>query len=388
MATVLITDGLLRKSLSLTRSLGKKGLAVDTADRTRFTPSAFSKYCTGALVHPDPTEDREAYHLWMLQTLRKKRYDLLIPSDDHALEFALHHRDEVTALTQCLLPPKESYDQASDKYLTMCLAKLAGVPHPETLWPQDAEEVEQVAPTLRYPVVVKPRKSSGSRGIRIVHSASELVTVYRQTEAEYPRPMIQEFIPAGERFDVCLLYNRAGALRASFVQKELRHYPVDIGPSTAQESVWMPELVEQSVALLAQLPWQGVVEVEFMRDPRDGVPKLMEINPRFWNSLEMAVQAGVDFPHLLYQAALGGDVEAVHEYEVGRRCRNLLPSDILHVLANPKRREMDPPFWSFGNKRLQDDIWSWDDPLPTLGFVAAVARLMFDPKVWKMMFKR
>lgn len=385
MASVLITDGLLRKSLSLTRSLGKRGMQVFTADRTRFTPSAFSNYCAGALVHPDPAERPEEYAQWMLQTLRARRFDLLIPSDDHAVEFVLKHRAEVESLTTILLPPEESYRQASDKHLTMQLAEKAGVPHPQTLWPRDAAEVERLAPTLRYPLVIKPRKSSGSRGIRIVQSGGDLCAVYREIAAEYPRPMLQEYIPAGDRFDVCLLYNRAGELRASFVQKELRHYPVDIGPSTAQESVWMPELVRQSLALLQDLPWQGVVEVEFMRDPRDGVPKLMEINPRFWNSLEMAVQAGVDFPRLLSDAALGEDAEDVQEYAVGRVCRNLLPGDILHLLANPNRRELNPPFWS---RQAQDDIWSRRDPLPTLGFALAVARLLFDRKVWKMMFKR
>ena len=150
----------------------------------------------------------------------------------------------------------------------------------------------------------------------------------------------------------------------------------------------MPELVEQSKRLLQDVPWQGVVEIEFMRDPRDGVPKLMEINPRWWNSLEMAVQAGVDFPYGLYQVAMGLEVSEIHQYEVGRQCRNLLPGDILHWLANPKRREMNPPFLALQGSRLRDDILSWDDPLATIGFAAGVARLLFDLDVWKMMFSR
>jgi predicted ATP-grasp superfamily ATP-dependent carboligase len=387
MSAILVTDGLLRKSLSLTRSLGKRGHEVWTADRTRFTPSAFSKYSAGALVNPDPALQPAAYAAWLLQTLSERRYDLFIPSDDHALEVALAHREQLQAITTCLLPPDESYQKASDKYETMCLAKSAGVPHPETLWPQDVAEVERIASGLLYPAVIKPRKSSGSRGIRIVANAGELIETYREITALYPRPMIQEYIPAGERYDVCLLYNRVGQLRSSFVQREVRHFPVEIGPSTVQESVWMPELVEQAVTLLQGLPWQGVVEVEFMRDPRDGVPKLMEINPRFWNSLEMAVQAGVDFPHFMYEVAMRGDVPDVHDYETGRYCRNLLPSDLLHLFANPRRRNMNPPFLA-RSSAVRDDILAWDDPLPTLGFALGAARLVFDRNVWKMMFNR
>ncbi|MGZ4112873.1 MAG: hypothetical protein ACXVP5_10610, partial [Tumebacillaceae bacterium] len=105
MSVILVTDGLLRKSLSLTRSLGKQGHEVWTADRTRFTPSAFSKYCAGALVHPDPAQHPESYAVWLLQTLSSRKFDLFIPSDDHALEVAFEHRDETEALTKCVLPP-------------------------------------------------------------------------------------------------------------------------------------------------------------------------------------------------------------------------------------------------------------------------------------------
>lgn len=388
MSVVLITDGLLRKSLAMTRSLGKQGLEVWTAERIRMTPAACSRYCAGSLRSPDPAQEPDAYAKWLLDTLRARKFDLLIPSDDHALEIVLQHRAEVNAWTTCVLPPAESYSLASDKYQTMRLAEQSRVPHPATRWPSDVVEVALQAEQWVYPVVIKPRKSSGSRGIRIVHDPQELVRTYQEIDAQYPGPMIQEFIPAGDRFDVCLLYNLSGDVRASFVQREVRHFPLDIGPSTVQESVWMPELVEQAKQLLQHLPWQGVVEIEFMRDPRDGVPKLMEINPRFWNSLEMAVQAGVDFPHLLHQIALTGDAEEVHEYEVGRVCRNLLPSDSLHFLANGQRRQMSPPFLTGRKSGVQDDIWSWDDPWPVLGFLGSVASLAFDRKVWKMMFKR
>lgn len=387
MSVILITDGLLRKSLSLTRSLGARGHRVYTADRLRCTPSAFSKYSTGSLKNPDPAKQPQAYAEWLLERLSMQKFDLLIPSDDHALEIVLAHREQVEQLTTCVLPPTESFLKAADKYETMRLAQANCVPHPQTLWPEDVAEVEHVAGGLTYPQVIKPRKSSGSRGIRIVQDGRELVATYREIAAQYPRPMLQEYIPTGERYDVCLLYNKVGEVRCSFAQREVRHFPVEIGPSTVQESVWMPELVEQAVRLLRGVPWHGVVEIEFMRDPRDGVLKLMEINPRWWNSLEMAVQAGVDFPHLLHQVALTGDAPEVHAYEVGRFCRNLLPSDVLHWLANKERRQMDPPFLK-KDKRVRDDILSRQDPGPALGFVLSAAAMVFDPQVWNMMFKR
>ena len=69
--------------------------------------------------------------------------------------------------------------------------------------------------------------------------------------------------------------------------------------------------------------------VEFKKDPRDGQCKLMEINPRFWGSLELSVLSGVNFPYLLYRMETEGDIEPVIDYKEGIRCRWLLPGDIV-----------------------------------------------------------
>jgi predicted ATP-grasp superfamily ATP-dependent carboligase len=62
--------------------------------------------------------------------------------------------------------------------------------------------------------------------------------------------------------------------------------------------------------------------VEFKKDQRDGRFKLMEINPRFWGSLNLAIQSGVDFPYLFYDMALTGDCDVVLDYKVGVKCKN------------------------------------------------------------------
>lgn len=63
--------------------------------------------------------------------------------------------------------------------------------------------------------------------------------------------------------------------------------------------------------------------VEF-RGTEDGIPQLMEINPRFWGSLQLAIDAGVDFPGLLYELALGRLPAVPQGYQTGIRSRWLL----------------------------------------------------------------
>jgi len=60
-------------------------------------------------------------------------------------------------------------------------------------------------------------------------------------------------------------------------------------------------------ALLDYVGWHGVAMVEFNVSSR-GIPYLIELNGRFWGSLRLAIDAGVDFPWLLYQLTIGKDL--------------------------------------------------------------------------------
>jgi predicted ATP-grasp superfamily ATP-dependent carboligase len=388
MSAVFLTNGLLRKTLAAARSLHAKGIQVYVGEKTRWNPAAFSNACYQSLVYPDPQQEPDQFYEWLLAAWADYKWDVLFPMDDDTMEVIMKHRQVLERFGRIPLPKAESWLLAADKAATAKLAKDVGVAAPVSYFPKDAQEVARLAPQLHYPMVIKPRKSSGSRGIRVVQHSQELTREYAALQADFSSPFLQEFIPPGERSDVCLLYGPHHRLLAAFAQKELRHFPLPRGPSTAQESVKAPHLLEQSVALLAGLAWYGVVEVEYMRDPRNGKWMLMEINPRFWNSLHLAVRSGVDFPSLLYQLAMGEEVGECFDYEIGKRCRSLLPGDVLHYLTNEKRGRMDPPFWAGRRSGVEDDILSLADPLPTVGVLLACLRYSFSPEAWKMMLRR
>jgi predicted ATP-grasp superfamily ATP-dependent carboligase len=97
-----------------------------------------------------------------------------------------------------------------------------------------------------------------------------------------------------------------------------------------------PVLVERSKALLRCFAWEGVAMVEYKLDAATGTPYLMEINGRFWGSLQLAVDAGVDFPRLLVEHALGRPVAPVTRYRMGVRSRWWW-GDVDHLLARLRR---------------------------------------------------
>ena len=127
---------------------------------------------------------------------------------------------------------------------------------------------------------------------------------------------------------------------------------------------------------------------EFKVDPRDGIPKLMEVNPRFWGSLQLAIISGVDFPWLILNMALGKDFSPVLDYRVDQRCRWLLFGDILHFIKNPRRFHLRPSFFRFLDANTSDDIFSLDDPLPVLGAAATFFTFLYDPEMKRFLERR
>lgn len=127
--------------------------------------------------------------------------------------------------------------------------------------------------------------------------------------------------------------------------------------------------------------------VEFKMDPRDGVPKLMEINPRLWGSLQLAISAGVDFPCMMARLALEGDVAEQLDYRESIIARWLLPGDILHFISNPGRFKLKPSFFKFFGKELIYDIISLKDPLPALSRILEMMVFLFDPEMRKIAFR-
>jgi predicted ATP-grasp superfamily ATP-dependent carboligase len=389
MPRVLVTDAGTRNSIPIIRSLGSRGIEVVASDESWFALGFFSRYCSRRLVYPSAQRYPERWLNWLTEELSRHSYDMVMPVSDDTIGIVSEHRDEVSKYTRVPVADYATWFMARDKAEVIKLAVMEDVPHPRTRFITDLAQVKTAAEEIGFPLVIKPRKSSGSRGIAYVERVQDLTESYRMVHSRYEFPMIQEFIPpGGGAYGVFLLFDGKSEPKAVFAHKRLREFPVRGGPSTLRESVHKPELVEMSIRLLKKLKWYGVAMVEYKEDPRDGQSKIMEINPRFWGSLPLAIAAGVDFPYLLYKMAVEGDVEAVLDYPQGIRCRWLLPGDILHFLTNPNRFKLEPSFFNFSKNNRRDDFISAKDPGPTIGFFIILLRHLFSIKKWRHVFFR
>lgn len=378
---VLVLDGMWNKALAAVRSLGRKGFFVAAGERTALVTALFSKHCSRRLVYPSPARESAAFLDFLERELEQGGYDVVLPMEwtTQALLTAPENRERLERYAKIPFAGLDLAARVNDKAWLTQYAMSAGIETPKTYFPDDAEALARLAEGIDYPVLIKPRIGSGSRGIVRAGSRDELLRLFPLVHERFPRPIVQECLPAGgEAFGVGLLLNARSEVRASFSYKRLREYPVDGGPSTLRESVHRQDLQALAESLMTSLRWTGVAHVEFKTDPRDGRPRLLEVNPRFWGSLALAIEAGVDFPSLLCTMAREGDIEPVRDYAAGVRMRWLIPGDLLHFLANPDRLRLKPGFFDFSAK---DDIISRHDPLPAAGRVLSVFTLLFDKEL-------
>jgi predicted ATP-grasp superfamily ATP-dependent carboligase len=226
----------------------------------------------------------------------------------------------------------EDYDKLMafhDKGRTMLLAEELGIPHPRTLFPKDVDEVSSCARELAYPVVVKARKGTAATAVWYARSPEELIGLYRRVSREgreddgvfydASAPLIQEYIP-GELHDA-IGFCANGEMRCGLTQFRLVSKPLRGGMGVVDVTTRDERLLEYARRVVARTRWSGPIFIDFKLDPRDGVPKLLEVNPRFWGATWLTVCAGMNIPHYLAQTALGRPVEIRTEYPVGLMCR-------------------------------------------------------------------
>ncbi|MCX7886410.1 MAG: ATP-grasp domain-containing protein [Verrucomicrobiae bacterium] len=380
--SAIVTDGLWRKSLSAIRSLGKAGYRVTVMGDSWFTTGFWSRYTARRLLAPTAKNDPNAFGAALLAELTRNPGAVLLPMEDETVVWVRDHLADVQARARLLLPSQESLDVALDKAATISVARELNLPTPQTWTPATADELGSIVETLPCgSFVVKPRCGRGSAGV--VYGERADVAFWRRRWMQFGPLVVQERIPAsGRGLGVGLLFDAHGDCAAVFAHERLRQYPNTGGPSTDRRSIVAPELVNASVRLLKRLCWHGVAMVEWKVDPRDGQAKLMEINPRFWGSLELAIRAGVNFPVLYARAALGETLGPPPPYTDNVRCRWMIPGEILRRFEQPRRERESLREFCRGLPGIAEE-WDVSDLRGTVATVICYAVLGLHPRYWR-----
>jgi carbamoyl-phosphate synthase large subunit len=214
--------------------------------------------------------------------------DVLISTVDVELPpLAARRADLVSTLAA---PSAETLECALDKWrLAQRCAGQLPVPRTRLL------DEEATVAEWDFPVIVKPRRGAGSRGVRIVTSRADLEALGRDTDL-----IVQEYLP-GDEYSVDVLADAVGRVVAAVPRTRTR---VDSGVSIAGRTVHDDALESTASAAARAIGLSGVANVQ-LRRAADGTPSLLEINPRFPGALPLTIAAGVDMPSYVLDLALG-----------------------------------------------------------------------------------
>jgi predicted ATP-grasp superfamily ATP-dependent carboligase len=362
---VFLTNADHKNALAALRSLSKRNIFVGLSGLGRWDHAFFSRYVKQKFIHVSPEKSPELFFNQLTDFLTKNKYDVFLPIGiDIATIVALHHK-EITELISVPFPDYSIYEKAHDKAITLEIAEKIGIPIPKTYYPKNLDEYTELLPNLDFPHVLKTSRGSGSSGVTVVDKISQAKDKYKELTSrktgykliyDYEKPMVQEYMP-GEIHDVCALTDN-GETKVALTQKRLKMWPARGGAGIVNITTDWPELIEMADKLLAKIKYHGVSVVEFKLDV-EGQPRLMEINPKFWGTLDLSIKAGFDFPYLACKLALGQEITQDSGYKVGLTYRWIMPYELMHLFSTGKGLLS---FLNFSGNQTYD--LNLDDPFP------------------------
>jgi len=345
---ILVLDGEHRSALATLRALGRKGHQVFCGSQLKRTICGFSKYCNGSVRYRSPFNNRSQFIDDIKEHIKKLRIDILLPMTDATMYRVLQHEDEIRKLT--LLPSVsfEKYKRASDKCNLMKMAQRLGVDYPQTQYFNNAEEVLLIKDRFKYPLVLKPQSSIIEFKDRLISCAVSIIDSPKllqevlTSRIYYQFPFMVQNLINGEGMAVFALCCN-GELKAYCAHKRIREKPPWGGVSVVSESMDPDQSVLKGASvLLKDLNWNGVAMVEYKKDSMENVPKLMEINARFWGSLQLSIDAGIDFPNLLINMYC--DPQFNFKYQMYNTRFRWLLGDLDNLIINLKRGNIKTRF--------------------------------------------
>jgi len=358
-------------TMALARSLGRQNIPVWLISNDHPLPR-WSRYIKKMIRWSGPTDASAADDLLRLARTHGLEGFLLVPAADADIQFVSEHRERLAEHFRIILPAWENLKTVVEKPLLYRLAHDLDVDVPRTYELSSVEQSRQIE--FQFPVILKPDMGGGKDAfsqakvmraddrasfLQIYETAAKLVGV--------DSVVVQELIPGGGENQLsyaALWYD--GKPVAEFTARRTRQYPIEFGyTSTFVEVVDEPEVSEIARRILATIPFSGLVEIEFKRDPRNGVLKLLDVNPRPWAWFGLAAASGVDLGAMLWRKANGQPVVAATAQQ--NVSWMYLPRDCAAAITLWFRNRLDlrSYFRSFSTVRAWA-VFERADPLPGL----------------------
>ena len=370
------------QGLSNTRSLGEAGIPVFVVDKNDCL-AHYSKYCLKFFRCPDYLTGEFADFLIEIAKNHNINGWVLIPSNDHAVFTISKYKNKLEEYYKIITPALGIIGDIYDKTRLFCMAENTGVPCPLTYNIKKIEDADRFE--ITFPVIIKGRfglsyyKKFGKKAFFATDEANlkkYLKVIKKNFELE--NAIIQEFIPSDKTNKTISFtsFCEDGEIKTFWMGAKLREHPLRFGTATFAESVYVKECYLNSINLLRALNYTGVCEIEYLKDPRDGKYKLIEINARTWLWVGLAKECGIDYAKYIYEYLNDIPVGFPAEYKLNTKWINYFTDTIFSIKAIMTGKLRIKEYLKSLKGEKTAAVFQKEDIMPGIMFLAFIPYIM------------
>ncbi|MBL7196945.1 MAG: ATP-grasp domain-containing protein [Candidatus Omnitrophica bacterium] len=236
------------------------------------------------------------YYNEVLNICEKENIDLIYPTNDNEVLFFAKYKQKFKQ--KRVIIPVNNYEVLKgimDKFNVIQLAQKEGVPCPQTYLVSELNI--QKKELFSSPKIIKPRFANASRGVCLIKSRDEFRKWLSQHKDESNKFIIQEYIPGDKIVYYRVYMKKEGVpLVTSCVACQRPEMILHQSCGLIMEKEEAPEFWQKIVSLFSKQGYTGYAHAQLKVDERDGIPKLMEINPRISRGTWAETKLGLNGP--------------------------------------------------------------------------------------------
>lgn len=362
---ILVLDGYSKQCLPFIRGFKELGCEVSVLCKSRWDCGFASRLPDHRILGIDIGSPEESEKC-IVELVKTGKYDLVFPPFEFSARILSHNKEELSKYAIVCANDKDVFDHANDKNDVMRVCMENNLPCPKTLF--DVVNSEDVSKgNLDYPIIIKPRSMYGARGFHVFYNELELQEYIEDRHISLADYVVQECIPLDSDVISGNVYvDRYGEVKSSFIYDSIHLFPESGGTSTMNVLIDRKDIHEKCAAIVKKMNLRGVIGIDLMIDKRDNVAKIIEINPRASHAITIGFLSGFNLCQQIMEDAYNLPVTLFDKSDTSL-CLRIGQTDILWFLKSKNRFKKSPG--KLGYKRVREQMFYWDDPLPWLAFL-------------------
>lgn len=364
---VLILEGYARQSIPFAKEFRKMGCRVTVLCNSKGDVAYWSRFPNKKIVGIcDPKRYNESSD-YICKLIKESHFDLVVPLVDFSAKILSKNFEELSKYSKIATNDFSTFEKASDKLLVMDMCQKNKIPCPKTLF--GISSIEEIKGSgIACPIVVKPRNGYGGRDFHIFDNYQEIESFF-SNDRDVSDYIIQECIPQTDsNIAVALFIDNFGEVKASYSYCSRRWFPLKGGTGTLNELVDRPQETDTCVKLAKLFGLKGLIGFDLIEDKRDGVSKVIEINPRSLACSAIGFYGGINQAKLILEKEMSESVteQSINKKKIGS-CFRMSQIDFLWFLKSPNRWKSKPSWFRIW--RTHDQLFKLSDPFPWFAFL-------------------